>query len=105
MVMKRNFRQIGDKGGLATEVELRKSLSIYTAEMIRCLWRYPLEEHSLWHRMIRSKDGGADSGRDTKPLLRRSNRIPSKNVCQAFHLYWDEQFRLPSIKLEAVLFF
>lgn len=48
-----------------------------------------MEEHTLWHRMIRSKDGGAESGWDTKPLLRRSNRIPSKNVCQPFDLYWD----------------
>lgn len=48
-----------------------------------------MEEHSLWHRIIRSNDGGVGSGRDAKPLLRRSNRIPSKNVCQAFHLYCD----------------
>ena len=57
------------------------------ALLAKWLWRFPMESHSLWHKVIRSKYGLQVNGWNALPPRRVSSRSPWKDISSGSHQF------------------
>lgn len=58
------------------------------ALMLKWLWRFAVEQDSLWHSIIRSRYGIDANGWNCNQILPRSHSLCWKNIIQVSHLFY-----------------